>query len=148
MPADSDFITCDTETRAMPYQADLPVKLQVTSRAGTFRLKVLQNTFTDPSMKVLTEPPAKGNDVWTIETDSADASTPVDGLMIAVSPYMPDHRHGTTPVGVTANGGGTYTIAPLNLYMAGYWEITFDITDTSSGTSVIDSALVPICVPD
>jgi len=70
-------------------------------------------------------------------------------MSITVSPYMPDHRHGTTAVGVTAAGAGTYRIYPLNLYMAGYWEITFNLTDTSAGDApVTDSAMFPICVPD
>jgi hypothetical protein len=32
--------------------------------------------------------------------------------------------------------------------MAGYWEITFDLTDLSGDAPVTDSAMVPICVPD
>jgi len=110
---------------------------------------VLKNTFTDASGQVLTEDPAKGVDVWTIETDDVATSAPVDGLSIAVKPYMPDHGHGTTAVGVMPAGGGTYTIAPLNLYMAGYWEITFNLTDSSSSDApMTDSAVVKVCVPD
>jgi hypothetical protein len=141
---DADFVNCDAETRAPRFQPGL----QVTSRNGTYLLKVLRNTFTDAAGTVLNIDPAKGVDVWTIETDAAGPDRPVDGMSIAVHPYMPDHRHGTTPVGVMPAGGGTYTISPLNLYMAGYWEITFDLTDLSGDAPVTDSAMVPICVPD
>ena len=140
--ADADFVSCAAETRATPYLAGM----QVTSRTGTFVIKLLSNTFTDANNKVLTEAPAKGVNVWTIEADAAGTQSPVDGLTIGVSPYMPDHLHGTTPVAVTPAGAGTYR-ASMDLYMAGYWEITVTITDSSSGTSVVDSAMLPICVP-
>jgi hypothetical protein len=141
--SDADFVSCSTETRATPYQPGM----QVTSHAGTFVVKLLNNTFKDANGHVLSEAPAKGVDVWTVEADAADTMMPLDGLTITVSPYMPDHLHGTTPVGVTAAGSGTYTIEPLNLYMAGYWEITLTITDPASGSNVADTAMLPICVP-
>ena len=53
---------------------------------------------------------------------------PMDGLTISVDPEMPDHNHGTTPVGVMPVGsGGLYMMSPVNLYMAGYWLVTLSI---------------------
>ena len=141
--SDAEFLSCSTETRATPYRPGM----QVPSRAGTYVVKLLRNTFMDADGKVLEEAPAKGVDVWTVEADIAASMTPADGLSISVNPYMPDHLHGTTPAAVTAGGSGTYTISPLNLYMAGYWEITLTITDSSSGNNVVDTAMLPICVP-
>jgi hypothetical protein len=141
---DADFVSCASESRATPYQPGM----QVTSSAGMFVVKLLSNTFTDPMGKVLDEPFAKGVDVWTIEAEAAATTTPVDGLTISVKPWMPDHGHGTTSVGVTPTRGGLYTISPLNLYMAGYWEVTLTIVDSSSGTPVMDTAMLKICVPD
>ena len=159
---DADLVTCTTETRAPKFEAGM----SVTSRQGLFVLKVLKNTYTDPMGKVLIVDPTKGVDQWTVEADGAmpagdagvtptgdDAGVtltgPVDGLKINVTPFMPDHNHGTTAVGVAPSGsGGLYLISPLNLYMAGYWEITFDLTDSSGETPVEDSAIVKICVPD
>jgi hypothetical protein len=143
--ADADFVTCVGETRAPPFAQGM----QVTSRNGTFVLKVLANTYTDGMGKVVTGKPAKGVDQWMIETDVASSSAPVDGLAMDVVPFMPDHGHGTSvAVAVTPEGSGTYLIAPLYLYMAGYWEITFDITDSSGATPVTDTAIVKVCVPD
>jgi hypothetical protein len=141
---DAEFVNCATQTLAPPFHEGM----QVTSLTGAYLLKVLKNTFTDANGAVLTVEPTKGIDVWTIEIDAASAGTPVDGMSIAVRPYMPQHFHGTTGVGVTPAGGGTYTIAPLNLYMAGYWEITFTLTDMSGDAPVTDSAMVPICISD
>jgi hypothetical protein len=154
---DADLVTCTTETRAPKFDPGM----SVASNHGLFMLKVLKNTFTDATNKVLMVDPTKGVDEWTVEADSAmpagddagadaavTAVAPVDGLKISVRPFMPDHNHGTTAVGVSPSGGGLYLIAPLNLYMAGYWEITFDMTDSSGATPVEDNAVVKICVPD
>jgi hypothetical protein len=140
---DADFVSCADETRATPYQPGM----QETSQGGGLVVKILKSTFTDAAGNVLTEPPAKGLNVWTIEADSAATGAPVDGLTISISPYMPDHKHGTTAAGVTPAGAGTYTIAPLNLYMSGYWEITVDLKDPAADGGAPDSAMFPICVP-
>jgi hypothetical protein len=103
---------------------------------------------------------AKGVDVWSVETDLASTMTPLDGMSISVDPEMPDHGHGTTPVGVMPIGsGGKYTINPVNLYMAGYWEVTFTLVEPAAAPSstdpdaappapVSDQAVLKICVPD
>lgn len=156
---DADFVTCTAEPRATPYQPGM----QVTSANGSFMVKLLSNTFTDSSGKPKDEAFAKGDDVWSVETDAATTMTPLDGLSISVSPFMPDHNHGTTPVGVMAAGSpGVYTMQPVNLYMAGYWEVTFTIvqappasaTDPDGGADaappapISDTAVLKICVPD
>ena len=158
-PPDADFVSCAAETRATPYQPGM----QVTSDHGTFLVKLLSNTFTDSTGVTKDEAFAKGIDDWTVETDMAATMTPADGLSISVKPYMPDHVHGTTPVGVMPVGsGGKYMINPVNLYMAGYWEVTFtivqpvqaDATDPDGGADaappapISDTAVLKICVPD
>ncbi len=157
-PPDADFVSCTGETRATPYQPGM----EVTSTHGTFLVKLLSNTYTD-STGTKDEAFVKGNDVWTVETDMAATMTPADGLSIGVDPYMPDHGHGTTPVGVMPVGsGGKYMMEPVNLYMAGYWEVTFtivqtppvDASDPDAGADaappapISDSAVLKICVPD
>lgn len=141
MVADADFYSCAEETRATPYQPGM----SVTSRDGRFVVKVLDSTWTDASGNVISEPPAKGNNVWTLEVDDAATLQPVDGLQINVTPKMPDHRHGTKTVAVTPAGGGVYTLNPLYLYMVGYWEITLDVTD-AAGATAPDSAMFHLCV--
>lgn len=158
-PMDADFVTCTAETRATPYQPGM----QVTSTNGTFVVKLVKNTFTDSSGIAKDQSFVKGYDVWTVETDQATNMTPLDDLSIKVVPYMPDHKHGTTPVGVMPGGSpGVYTMSPVNLYMAGYWEVTFtivqappaDATDPDGGADaappapISDTAVLKICVPD
>ena len=100
-------------------------------------------------------------DVWKVETDLASTMAPMDGLTISVDPEMPDHNHGTTPVGVTPVGsGGLYMMSPVNLYMAGYWLVTLSIVapppadasdagaDAAPAAPIMDTATLKICVPD
>lgn len=141
--AGADFIDCSAETRATPYQPGM----KETSLSGAWVVKLLNNTFTADG-KVTAQAPAKGTDAWTIEVDDT-SGRPTDGVVSGVNPYMPDHRHGTTPVMVGAAGTGTYTLAPLYLYMSGYWEITVNLTGTTSPSGgTTDSAMFPICIPD
>jgi hypothetical protein len=134
-----DFVSCADETRATPYTAGM----RETSISGAWVVKLLKNTFVVDG-KMMPQAPAKGTNTWTIEVDDAASDTPVDGVVTGVSPWMPDHRHGTTPVAVSAAGTGTYTLTPLYLYMAGYWEVTVNL----GGTVATDSAMFPLCVPD
>jgi len=157
---DADFVSCSAETRATPYQPGI----QVTSTNGTFIVKLLSNTFTDSAGKTKDQAFAKGIDVWKIETDLASTTAPMDGLTISVDPEMPDHNHGTTPVGVMPVGnGGLYMFSPVNLYMAGYWVVTLTIdapppiggSDSDAGADaptappapISDTAVLKICVP-
>jgi len=159
MPIDADFVSCAAETRATPYQPGM----QVTSANGMFIVKLLSNTFTDASGTTKDEAFVKGIDVWSVQTDLASTMAPMDGLAISVAPYMPDHLHGTTPVGVMPVGSdGKYTFSPVNLYMAGYWTVTLTITDTPPAADtdpdagadaappapITDTAVLKICVPD
>jgi hypothetical protein len=156
---DADFVSCAAEPRATPYQPGM----QVTSTNGTFTVKLLSNTFTDSSGKTKDQAFTKGIDVWKVETDLASTMAPMDGLTIGVDPEMPDHNHGTTPVGVMPVGnGGLYMMSPVNLYMAGYWVVTLSIdgpapagasdpdagADAAPPAPIMDTATLKICVPD
>jgi hypothetical protein len=159
-PSDADFVSCAAETRATPYQPGM----QVTSTNGTFIVKLLSNTFTDSTGKPKDQAFTKGIDVWRVEVDWTSTMAPMDGLAIRVDPEMPDHNHGTTPVGVAAVGsGGMYVLTPVNLYMAGYWVVTLSIdaaqlpatsdasdagTDAALPAPISDTAALKICVPD
>jgi len=88
-------------------------------------------------------------DVFRPAVESGYWTLAVIGVLTSVVPRMPDHQHGTTPVGMMPAGSGTYTLNPVNLYMAGYWEVTVNISATDAGgTTTTDSAMFPLCVPD
>ena len=130
MATDGSFLTC-----ALPYQPGM----QVMSSAGTFTIKLLDST---PG------PPVKGPNTWTLEIDDASSGVALDGVVLSVTPWMPDHNHGTTPVGVTPAGSGTYTLAPVYLYMSGLWQIKMTVAAAAVGDGgTTDNAALPICIP-
>ena len=68
------------------------------------------------------------NDDLSKIVDTSDA--PQDAVSVVVSPYMPDHGHGTTPLdydGVATGAPGTFTAGPFDLFMPGYWAITVHV---------------------
>lgn len=138
---DADFVSCAAETRATPYTAGM----SETSIAGSWTVKLLKNTYV-LNGKSLSEAPAKGTDTWTIEIDDASGQ-PTDSVLNGVSPWMPDHQHGTTAVNGVGIGAGKYTL-PIYFYMAGYWEVTINLSSAGDAGSAMDSAMFPICVPD
>lgn len=119
--------SCADEPRAETYVAGLEklgtaVKVQLTSTPA---------------------PPAKGDNTWTIMvTDLGDG--PLDGLAIDSTPFMPDHGHGT-PLQETVTAGsvaGEYVLAPINLWMPGYWEVAIDL----AGTGIDDEVVYKVCI--
>lgn len=125
---DTDESGCAIETRDDDYAVGL-------SKAGTFVTATFVSA--DPA------PPALGDNTWVLSfSDSGGAL--LDGLDITVMPILPDHGHGTPVVAVITPTGapGQYRVAPVNLFMVGYWEITFEITQGD----VQDSVMFGFCV--
>jgi hypothetical protein len=88
-------------------------------------------------------PPDEGDNTWTLHV--ADGETGVEGLTLTVDPWMPDHDHGTPIAAVVTEGtGGDYTVAPINLWLAGLWEVTIEASDGES----TDTAVFAFCIED
>lgn len=87
--------------------------------------------------------PIRGDNSWTVMvTDLNGGAAP--GVSVDASPWMPDHGHGTA-VEETVNdlGDGEFEISPLNLFMAGYWEVTLDLADADGNP---DQVMFAVCV--
>jgi hypothetical protein len=99
-------------------------------------------------------PPARGNNTWQILLSSMSngvVGAPMPGMAanIVVTPYMPDHGHGTPIiVGVTDDGSGNYTLDPLNLWMPGMWQNTIQVTMGTGSDAVTDKVVYDFCLPD
>lgn len=108
---------CAADTRKDIYAPGL------TKPAGALSVKLVS---TDPAA------PTNQNNTFDFAVTDA-AGGPVDGATITVTPWMPDHAHGSAvrPT-VTATGSGTYTAKNVYLAMAGLWRIT--VTVESAGT--------------
>lgn len=118
-PADDATYNCEADDRDEPFA----INLARTGAGGT--------TFTivsaDPAL------PIRGNNAWVIDVSRDGAPVPATDGEFLVTPFMPDHRHGTgikaiwTPDPATP---GRFTVSPINLWMPGVWEVTFEETPT------------------
>jgi hypothetical protein len=95
---------------------------------------------------------SQGIDTWTIKITDASCS-PVDGATVTIKAWMPQHNHGWLAATSTGEGGGVYDIGNLDIFMDGFWQITFTATasvalDGGAATSVTDSTVFSFCVDD
>jgi hypothetical protein len=74
-------------------------------------------------------PPAKGTNVMTLQVLDG-AGKPLDGASVQVTPFMPDHGHGSAvpPVVTPAGSDGKYAVDKVYLAMAGLWQLTITVT--------------------
>jgi len=88
-------------------------------------------------------PPDQGDNTWRLHI--ADGEAGVEGLSLIVTPFMPDHDHGTPIAAVaTEQSGGDYSVAPINLWLPGLWEVTVEASDGEAG----DRAVFAFCIED
>ena len=123
---------CANNTRADVFATGLTKR----GADGRYQFKLLAAT---PA------PPARGDNAWVLEIDAVNG-TSVTGAAVTATPFMPDHGHGTPmQVRVTPlSAPGQYQLAPLNLWMPGYWETS--VAATSGGVG--DSAIFKFCIPN
>ena len=122
---------CATETRAETFTAGM-------SKVGS------QGMVTFKLMSSTPAPPGRGNDTWEIDlVDSGGA--PVTGAAVTVTPFMPDHNHGTSiKAQVTEPTPGHYVAAPVNFWMVGFYQITVKATPSGGNP---DAAVFNFCIP-
>lgn len=74
-------------------------------------------------LRTAPQPPARGTgDAQLVVRDLSGA--PVDGLSVAVVPWMVTMGHGSSVVPlVTASGAGTYLVRSISLFMPGEWQL-------------------------
>ena len=93
-------------------------------------------------------PPARDDNTWVLQLSSMSGGTvgaPVSGATVTVTPFMPDHQHGSgkTVVVEPMTEAGQYELAPVNLWMPGLWETTISAS-SATGT---DSVVFRFCIP-
>lgn len=124
--------SCATETRADVYSAGM-------EKAGA------QGTMTVRLIESVPGPPLKGDSTWRVKLLGASGA-PLSGGGLTVTPFMPDHQHGTSiKTKVQELGEGEYSLSPLNLFMAGLWTITI-AAQPAMGTT--DQAIFTFCIDD
>jgi hypothetical protein len=108
----SGSTACAQDTRKDVYTAGLAKQNDALS------VKIVEAT---PS------PPKKGTNTMLLQIADG-AGKPLDGATVSVTPYMPDHAHGSavTPV-VTPMGEGKYAVAKIYYPMPGLWKVTVTV---------------------
>ena len=72
-------------------------------------------------------PPERGPNSIAFTLRRADGE-PVTGATVKLSAWMPEHGHGASTMPVAEErGAGRYEVGPLNLFMAGRWELRFEL---------------------
>ncbi|MCX5741378.1 MAG: FixH family protein [Proteobacteria bacterium] len=121
---------CDSETRDDVY---VPGMIKVGDNGYAFEL-----------VSSTPGPPPKGNSAWVVRIRHPD---PIDNLALTIVPFMPDHGHGTSVQAViTPMANGTYGIAPVNLFMTGFWSVRIGIADQATPATELDHVAFLWCV--
>lgn len=155
---DADFSVC-SGTPAVHYAPGI----SVLSASGGYRVAI-QAASTDQVTGAPIPTAAIGYDTFTLTVTSitdggagADAGAlPPEGLTMTTpligpsgkpaDPFMPVHGHGAATVPtITAQGGGAFSVAAIDFFMAGYWELYLDLTPPGGAA---DPLTFKICIPD
>ena len=135
MGDDQGPYNCAAETRADTFV----VGLDKQGEAGKLDFKLVT---------AFPAPPTRGDNTWRLQISamtSGVVGSGVSGASLAVTPFMPDHQHGSpVQVAITDMGSGAYVLAPVNLWMPGLWETTVQAT---SG-AMADQAVFRFCIPE
>ncbi len=84
------------------------------------------------------QPPARGLIDVELVVNDADGK-PVDGLDLAVQPWMPQMGHGaSTKPTIEAMGGGRYVVSNVAFFMPGRWELRTSITGTLNDRATVN----------
>ena len=129
---DGESYNCAEEDR----DDEFVVGLEKAGQNGKLTFKLLEAT---PA------PPSRGDNTWILQLTSQGAAAPVTGAAMVVTPFMPDHNHGT-PIQVTIEPmptDGQYKLTPVNLWMPGLWRTTIE---AQAGQDV-DKAVFAFCIP-
>lgn len=120
---------CAADTRKDVYTAGM------TKPAGQYQVKIVE---------AMPGPMIKGMNAMNIEIVDANGQ-PVDGATVTVTPFMPDHGHGSArPVVVKPEGNGKYAVTEIWLSMAGLWTLTVSVQPAGGGP--IQEAVFQFCL--
>jgi hypothetical protein len=154
---DADFSVC-SGTPAVRYASGI----SVLSASGAYRAAI-ETASTDQGSGEPVPTAAIGYDTFAVTVTSvtdggagADAGAPPpDGLTmttpaipasVPADPFMPQHGHGASTVPtITPQGGGQFSVAAIDFFMGGYWQLYLDLTPPGGAA---DRLTFEICIPD
>jgi YtkA-like len=134
---DDTSYNCEEETR----DDEFVLGLSKPGEQGVYDFKLLS---ADPA------PPARGDNQWQLEVSTIAAPVaPVAGATLRVTPFMPDHAHGSgkTVIVTPMTAAGQYQLDTVNLWMPGLWEVTIQAEATQTGGTQRDRVVFRFCLP-
>lgn len=93
------------------------------------RLRLTSGELVLSVLETFPVPPGVGDNEWIVSMRDT-AEVPMTGLAasLLVTPFMPEHGHGTpTAVGIAEVDAGEYRLGPVNTFMPGLWRIRLDV---------------------
>jgi len=134
-PPDDEPVNCAGETRDDDFAVGL-------SKVGSSSALGFTLMTANPA------PPIRGDNTWVIQVNQVSggvAGSPVDGIEMTVTPFMPDHGHpAAKTVTIEATGtAGQYELAPINFWMPGLWETTIEAASPSADDEVVFRFCIP-----
>ncbi len=129
---DGESYNCAAETR----DDEFVVGIEKVGTAGTLTFKLVSAT---PA------PPARTDNTWVLQLSATTGGEAVSGAAMVVTPFMPDHQHGT-PISVGIQPmveAGRYELTPINMWMPGLWRTTIE----ASANGETDTAVFAFCIP-
>lgn len=149
---DADFAVC-AGTPAVPYTPGL----SVVSASGSYRA-TLQSASTVDNAGASTATAGIGHATFGVAVTASSDGGPgasADGVAMTIppspaevpaDPYMPVHKHGASTIPtITGQSGGLFTVADVDFFMGGYWELYLDLAPP--GASATDRVTFQICIP-
>jgi hypothetical protein len=125
----SDIVGCQSDPRVDTYSPGLTKPGQ----AKVFKFVLVS---ADPA------PPAQYLNTWVLKIEDS-AGNPVTGATItSITPFMPDHGHGTSVPQIATNPDGTITVSSIYLFMLGVWRTTI----VARAGSTTDAGVFWFCI--
>lgn len=118
-------VGCEDDARGQTYMPGM-------SQMGKLSTLKFELVTSDPG------PPVKGNNSWLVKISDPSGNA-VTGATLRVTPFMPDHGHGTAVKAKISESAKGYTVTPLYLFMGGIWQVTIDATTDKLSDSTVFS---------
>jgi hypothetical protein len=123
---------------AAPYEgcssSEFSLPLVETGSQGRLTLTVVQ---------AVPDPPAKFENVWTVEVTDANGAPVEDVEIVLAEAFMPVHGHAGDPAPTIEQVGSATSRVTIHFTMRGPWEVRLDLASQRAGS---DHVVFDVCV--
>ena len=127
----SGDVSCTADPRVEPFREGMAKDGQ----RGELRFELLAS---EPA------PPAKGDNAFELRV--SDQHDDAADVALAVELSMPDHGHGSPAAPKVSFDGQRFSVTPLDLFMAGVWQVDFQAVSVADDATELDEARFFFCI--